>query len=339
MSGRHHHEEHWSGEHDEEHAEGLWARLRCGFLHLIPFTDSHDHSHDASESVDDALESNEVGIRALKISLLALMVTAALQAVVVAFSGSVALLADTIHNFGDALTAVPLWIAFVLARRSANRFYTYGYGRAEDLAGVAIVGVIFFSACVAGYQSVMKLIYGSEVSYVGWVVVAAVVGFIGNELVARYRITVGQRIGSAALVADGQHARVDGFTSLAVLFGALGVWLGFPILDPVVGLLITVAILFIVKDSAVSIWRRMMDSVEPEVVGGVERAAEEIPQIQSVESVRARWVGHRIYAEVTVNVPEDLSVAEVACIKEKLYSATKKTLPKLERLTVEPVPS
>jgi cation diffusion facilitator family transporter len=284
------------------------------------------------------LESNEVGIRTLKITLVALMVTALLQVVVVAFSGSVALLADTIHNFGDALTSVPLWIAFALARRSANRSYTYGYGRAEDLAGVAIVGVIFFSACVAGYQSVMKLIYGSEVSYVGWVAVAAVVGFIGNELVAQYRITVGKQIGSAALVADGQHARVDGFTSLAVLFGALGVWIGYPILDPIVGLLITVAILFIVKDSAVSIWRRMMDSVEPEVVDGVERAAEEIPQIQTVESVRARWVGHRIYAEITVKVPEDLNVAEVARIKEKLYAAAKKNLPKLERLTVESLP-
>ncbi len=285
------------------------------------------------------MESNEVGIRALKISLVALMITAVLQAAVVAFTGSVALLADTIHNFGDALTAVPLWIAFALARRSANRSYTYGYGRAEDLAGVAIVGVIFFSACVAGYQSAMKLIYGSEVSYVGWVAVAGVVGFIGNELVARYRITVGKQIGSAALVADGQHARVDGFTSLAVLFGALGVWLGYPILDPIVGLLITVAILFIVKDSAVSIWRRMMDSVEPEVVGSVERAAEEIPQIQTVESVRARWVGHRIYAEITVRVPEDLSVAEVARIKEKLYTAAKEKLPKLERLTVESLPT
>ena len=339
MSERHRRGEHRSGERADENAEGLWAWLRHGLSHLIPFAGSHDHSHDASDSVDDALESNEVGIRALKISLVALMVTAILQAVVVALSGSVALLADTIHNFGDALTAVPLWIAFVLARRSANRSYTYGYGRAEDLAGVAIVGVIFFSACVAGYQSVMKLIYGSEVSYVGWVAVAAVVGFIGNELVARYRITVGQRIGSAALVADGQHARVDGFTSLAVLFGALGVWLGYPILDPVVGLLITIAILFIVKDSAISIWRRMMDSVEPEVVGSVERAAEEIPQIQSVASVRARWVGHRIYAEVAVKVPENLSVAEVARIKEKLHAAAKKTLPKLESLTVEPLPS
>lgn len=309
--------------------------MRHGLSHLNPF----GHSHEASDSVDDALESNEVGIRALKISLVALMITAVLQVAVVAFTGSVALLADTIHNFGDALTAVPLWIAFALARRSANRSYTYGYGRAEDLAGVAIVGVIFFSACVAGYQSVMKLIYGSEVSYVGWVAVAGVVGFIGNELVARYRITVGKQIGSAALVADGQHARVDGFTSLAVLFGALGVWLGYPVFDPIVGLLITVAILFIVKDSAVSIWRRMMDSVEPELVGSVERAAEEIPQIQTVASVRARWVGHRIYAEVTVKVPEDLNVAEVARIKEKFYAAAKENLPKLERITVESLPS
>ena len=289
--------------------------------------------------MDDALESNEVGIRALKISLVALMVTAALQVVVVTFSGSVALLADTIHNFGDALTSVPLWIAFVLVRRPANRSYTYGYGRAEDLAGVAIVGVIFFSACVAGYQSMVRLIQGSEVSNVGWVAVAAVIGFIGNELVARYRIVVGRRIGSAALVADGQHARTDGFTSLAVLFGAVGVWLGYPILDPIVGLLITAAILFIVKDSALSMWRRMMDSVEPGVVGGVEQAAQELPQIRAVSSVRARWVGHRIHAEVAVEVPEDLSVAEVARIKEKLYAATKKTLPKLEHLTVEPLPS
>lgn len=312
-----------------------WARLRHGLSHLNPL----GHSHDASDSVDDALESNEVGIRALKISLVALMVTALLQVIVVAFSGSVALLADTIHNFGDALTAVPLWIAFVLARRSANRSYTYGYGRAEDLAGVAIVGLIFFSACVAGYQSVTKLIYGSEVSNVGWVAAAGVVGFLGNELVAQFRIRVGQRIGSAALVADGQHARTDGFTSLAVVAGALGVALGYPIIDPLVGLGITVAILFIVKDSALSMWRRMMDSVESEVVGGVERAANDIPQIQSIASVRARWVGHRIYAEVAIKVPKELSVAEVAHIKEKLYVSAKRILPKLERITVEPLPS
>lgn len=329
MSGRRHHG------HADGRPEGWWAGLRHALSHLNPF----GHSHETSDSVDEALESNEVGIRALKISLVVLVLTALAQAVIVAFSGSVALLADTIHNVGDALTAVPLWVAFSLARRVANRSYTYGYGRAEDLAGVVIVGVIFFSACVAGYQSAMKLVYGSEVSYVGWVGVAALIGFAGNELVARFRISVGTRIGSAALVADGRHARVDGFTSLAVLFGALGVWIGYPVLDPIVGLGITVAILFIVKDSAVSIWRRMMDSVEPEVVGDVERAAAGIPQVESVESVRARWVGHRIYAEVAVRVDEDLSVAEVARIKEKLYAAAKRAVPKLESLVVEAVPS
>ncbi len=201
-----------------------------------------------------------------------------------------------------------------------------------------IVGTIFLSALVAGYESVVKLIYGSEVSNVGWVAVAAVVGFLGNELVAQFRIGVGRRIGSAALVADGQHARVDGFTSLAVLAGAVGVWLGYPILDPLVGLGITVAILFIVKGSVISMWRRMMDAVEPGVVEGIERAASEIPQIERIESVRARWVGHRVYSEIAIGVPENLSVAEASRIKEKLVLAAKRNTPKLERLVIETSP-
>jgi cation diffusion facilitator family transporter len=329
-----------SERHDHEQVEtrGAWARARHALAERLPFGHSHEgHGHD--EGPDDALASSEEGIRALKASLVLLMLTALFQATIVLFSGSVALLADTIHNFGDALTAVPLWVAFALSRRAATRSYTYGYGRAEDLAGVVIVGVIFFSACVAGYESVMKLVEGSAVSNVGWIATAAIVGFAGNEIVARWRISVGERIGSAALVADGQHARTDGFTSLAVLLGAVGVWLGYPIVDPLVGLGITVAILFIVKDSALSIWRRMMDSVDPEVVEGIERAADEIPQIEGIESLRARWVGHRVYGEVVVRVPRDLSVAEAARIKEKLYEAAKRALPKLERLTVETDPS
>ena len=308
--------------------------MRHALSHLNPF----GHSHEASDSVDDALASNEEGIRALKISLVALMATALLQSVVVAFSGSVALLADTIHNFGDALTALPLWVAFALARRPANRAYTYGYGRAEDLAGVAIVGLILFSAGVAGYQSVMKLLHGSEVSNVGWVAAAGVAGFLGNELVARFRIRVGKRIGSAALVADGQHARTDGFTSLAVVAGAAGVALGFPILDPLVGLGITVAILFIVKDSALSMWRRMMDAVEPEVVGSIEGAASSVPGVEVVRAVRARWVGHRVHGEVEIGVAEDASASEVARIRDRLSAEAKRAVPKLERLVVEAVP-
>lgn len=337
MSGRN--DDRGRGERDggagrDARGEGRRARLRHELSHLNPF----GHSHEAADSVDDALASNEEGIRALKLSLAALLATALLQAVVVAFSGSVALLADTIHNFGDALTALPLWVAFALARRPANRAYTYGYGRAEDLAGVAIVGLIFFSACVAGYESVMKLVHGSEVSNVWWVAVAGVVGFLGNELVARFRMRVGKKIGSAALVADGQHARTDGFTSLAVVVGALGVALGYPILDPLVGLGITVAILFIVKDSAISMWRRMMDAVEPETVEAIERSARGIPGVEGVEAVRARWVGHRVYSEVEIGVDEGLSAGEVARIREKLSSEARRAVPKLERLVVEAVP-
>ena len=175
------------------------------------------HSHDAADSVDDALESSAIGIRAVKISLVALGVTALAQAVIVVVSGSVALAADTIHNFSDALTAVPLWIAFVLGGRAATRRYTYGFGRAEDLAGLFVVAMIALSAVIAGYEAVMRLMHPVQIEHVGWVAAAGLVGFIGNELVALYRIRIGRRIGSAALVADGLHARTDGFTSLAVL--------------------------------------------------------------------------------------------------------------------------
>jgi cation diffusion facilitator family transporter len=289
--------------------------------------------------VDDALESSADGIRTLKLSLVGLMLTALFQAGIVFASGSVALLADTIHNFGDALTSLPLWIAFALSRKAANRSYTYGYGRAEDLAGVAIVGVIFFSACVAGYESISKLINGSEVSNLAWVAIAAVVGFVGNELVARFRIRVGERIGSAALVADGEHARVDGFTSLAVLVGAGGVALGYPILDPIVGIGITVAILFIVKDSAQAIWRRMMDAIEPEIVEDIARAASQTVGVSKVEFVRARWIGHRIHSEVGVQMSGGESVAESYEVSERIRETAQRMVPKLERLTVEMSPA
>jgi cation diffusion facilitator family transporter len=316
----------------------MWTKLREELSRLVPFLDS-GHTHEGAESVDVALASSADGIRALKLSLVGLMLTALLQAVIVFASGSVALLADTIHNFGDALTSLPLWIAFALSRKAANRSYTYGYGRAEDLAGVAIVGVIFFSACVAGYESISKLIDGSQVSRLGWVAAAAVVGFLGNEIVARFRIRVGKRIGSAALIADGEHARVDGFTSLAVLVGAGGVALGYPILDPIVGLGITVAILFIVKDSAQAIWRRMMDSIEPEIVEDIERAASETAGVSKVEYVRARWIGHRIHSEVGVQMSGGESLAESYEVSRHIRETAQRMVPKLERLTVEMSPA
>jgi cation diffusion facilitator family transporter len=224
------------------------------------------HTHDPHDAIDDALDTSAAGIRAVKISLLGLALTAGLQMIVVMISGSVALLADTVHNLADAFTAVPLWIAFALSRRPATRRYTYGYGRVEDLAGLFIVIMITLSALLAGYESIRRFLAPQPVTNLVWVLLAGAVGFAGNELVAFYRIRVGRRIGSAALVADGVHARTDGFTSLAVVLGVIGIWLGFPLADPIVGLVISIAIFFLLWRTARDIGRRLLDGVDPSLV-------------------------------------------------------------------------
>src|SRR5215218_6278166 len=295
-------------DHDHEHRPGILGWLQHTFA----------HSHDVHEKVDDAMATNERGIWALKISLLGLGATAVFQVVIVLISGSTALLADTIHNFGDAATSIPLWIAFALVRRGQTKRFTYGFGRAEDVAGVLIVLVIFFSACVAGYESVRKLIDPQPVSHLWWVAAAAIVGFLGNEAVAVFRIRVGTQIGSAALVADGQHSRVDGFTSLAVLVGAIGVAAGVPVLDPLVGLAITVAILFIVKDAAKAVFRRLLDGIEPEILAEIEHAPLHIAGVQNVHAVRARWLGHQVHADMHVTLDRTLSVAESHAIIQRV---------------------
>lgn len=148
--------------------------------------------------------------------------------------------------------------------------------------------VIFLSACVAAYESVTKIIHPQPVQHLAWVAVAALIGFIGNEAVAVLRLKVGREIGSAALIADGQHSRVDGFTSLAVLLGALGVWLGYPIIDPIIGILITVAILFIVKEAARSVWQRLIDGIEPEIMDELEHAPTHVAGVREVQRVWRR---------------------------------------------------
>ncbi len=314
-------------DHSQDHSHGRFGWLRDA----IPFLHGHGHGDVA---VDAALEGSGRGLWALKVSLLGLGLTALFQLVIVLVSGSVGLLADTIHNVGDALTAVPLGIAFALGRRAATRRYTYGYGRAEDLAGVAIVGLIFVSAVIAAYESYRKLVHPQPLSHLGWVMAAALVGFLGNEAVAVFRIRVGQEIGSAALVADGQHARIDGFTSLAVLLGAVGVLAGFPLADPIVGLLITVAILFIVKDTALVMWRRLMDAIDPEVVDGIERVAAAVPGAELVHGLRVRWLGHRLQAELHVTVDEDLPTRESHRIAEEVRHALFHAQPRLAAVTV-----
>jgi cation diffusion facilitator family transporter len=303
MSDPHHHGgeaghthggEHRHG-HPHDHEHGRRNVLLSGLIHQL-----RPHSHEAADQVDQAMEASAEGMRTLWISLGVLAATALVQALVVVWSGSVALLGDTLHNAADALTAVPLGIAFWLGRRSPTRRYTYGFGRAEDLAGVAIVVTITASSVVAAWTAIDRLIHPENVTHLIAVAVAALAGFIGNEWVARYRISTGRRIGSAALVADGLHARTDGFTSLAVLIGAGGVALGWRPADPIIGLLITIAILAVVRQAAREVYRRLMDAVDPALIDQAETTLCGVPGVLGTGQVRMRWIGHQLRAECDI---------------------------------------
>jgi cation diffusion facilitator family transporter len=274
----------------------------------------HDHSGGAlghrHGPIDPTILTTSRGIWAVKWSFIGLMATTLIQVVIVYYSRSVALLADTIHNLGDACTAVPLAIAFLMARRNPSKRFTYGYGRVEDLAGVLVVLTILASAVAAGYESIQRFLHPRPVGYLWAVVVAAIVGFLGNEGVAIFRIKVGKEMGSAALIADGYHARVDGFTSLAVLFSAVGVWLGYPLADPVIGVLITLLILRIVWDSGKEVFTRLLDGVDPDLVDKIKEQAKHAEGVEDVSELRVRWHGHRLQAELNLAVPQNLSVEE-----------------------------
>ncbi|MFD0313561.1 cation diffusion facilitator family transporter [Streptomyces flavalbus] len=327
---QHHHEHPHTRPHPHPHRHTVRHRL----AHLLT-----PHSHQTADKVDGALESSARGIRALWVSLAVLGVTALAQAVVVAVSGSVALLGDTVHNAADALTAVPLGIAFVLGRRAATRRFTYGYGRAEDLAGLVIVLTIAASAAFAGWTAVERLLDPRPVRHVPAVAVAALVGFAGNEWVARYRIRVGRSIGSAALVADGLHARTDGFTSLAVLLGAGGSALGWRLADPLVGLAITAAIVLVLRDAAREVFRRVLDAVDPALVDRAERALREVAGVRAVGELRLRWIGHRLRAEVAVVVDGEATVRQAHAIAVDAEHALLHAVPGLTAALVHADPA
>lgn len=299
---------------------------------------NHTHSHDPADSIDVALVGSARGIRAVKVSLVGLGTTAAAQLVVVGISGSVALLADTVHNFSDALTAVPLWIAFSLRRRPPSRRYTYGYGRAEDLAGLFIVAMIALSAVVAAVTSIRRLVDPVVLDSVWWVAAAGLVGFAGNELVAVYRIRVGRQIGSAALVADGLHARTDGLTSLAVLVGALGVAAGFPLADPIVGLVITVAILVLLRNAGRDVFRRLMDAVDPDLVHRAEHSLAAAAGVAGVRRVRMRWSGHELHADADLDVDPTISLAAAHEIAHDAERGLRRALPQVGDVVIHAYP-
>lgn len=311
--------------HGHERGSSLWSRFTHAVSELIG-----GHSHDAAEQLDEALEADAAGRRALLISLAGLAVTAAIQAVVVVLSGSVALLGDTLHNVADALTAVPLLVAFRLAQRPPTKRYTYGYGRAEDLGGLFVIAMITLSVVLAAYEAIDRLIHPRTVTHLWAVAGAAIIGFIGNELVARYRILIGRRIGSAALVADGLHARTDGFTSLAVLLGAAGVALGWKQADPVIGLVITIAILGVLRSAVHQVGARLMDAVDPDLVDQATAAVTSVTGITGVRELRIRWIGHILRAEADVTVDPTITLTQA---HDLAHHAEAHLLDQVRRLT------
>jgi cation diffusion facilitator family transporter len=326
---------HDHGAHDHDHGEHTHPTGIRGLLTGI----IRPHSHDPSDSLDQELLASREGVRALWVSLLGLLATAAIQAVIVALSHSVGLLADTIHNLADALTAVPIGLAFLIGRRRPTGRYTYGFGRAEDLAGLTVVLVIAFSVVVAAWEATMRLIHPQAVGHLWAVAAGGLIGFAGNELAARYRITVGRRIGSVALIADGQHARADGFTSLAVVAGAAGVAAGWPSADAVVGLLISVAIAIVLWGAARDVFRRLMDATDPETVEQVRRLALEVEGVEGVDLVRVRWIGHELHATVELSVRSTISIAEAHQIAEVVEHQLLHQVPRLVDVTIHTNPS
>jgi cation diffusion facilitator family transporter len=291
----------------------------------------HGHSH---SRIDPSIAASDRGIWAVKWSFVILFIGAAIQLAIVFLSNSIGLLADTIHNFGDAATAMPLGVAFVFSKKRPTQRFSYGFGRFEDFAGMIVVLIILASAVTAAYESIQRLIRPEPVTHLGAIIVASIMGFLSNEAVAIFRIKVGKEIGSAALIADGYHARTDGWTSLAVLFGALGVYFGFPKADPIIGLLITIAILGIVYQSAKDVLVRALDGVEPNVIEELKHAAGHVNGVEEVTDVRARWLGHQLLAELNIAVASTMTVAEAHEIATQVHSELLRHLTFLARATV-----
>lgn len=326
----HRHAHHDGRPHPHHDARGPWEVLRG----LVA-----PHSHDASDSIDSELEDSRDGMRVVVIAMVLLLGTAAVQAAVVALSGSVALLSDTLHNGADALTAVPLWSAFRLSRLPPTRRFTFGLGKVEDLAGLVVLLVVALSAGIAVYEAVDRLFHPEKLAHLPVIAAAGLLGAVGNEIVARYRVRIGRRIGSAALEADGEHARADGVASLLVVVGPIGAAFGLQWADPVIGLVIAMVILFVLARTARRIGQRLLDAVDPRVVEGIQASAGSIEGVNAVTDVRARWMGHRLFAQVRLSVPGTLSVTDAHTIAEHVLHRLLHDVPKLSDAIVHVDPA
>src|SRR5579863_6836371 len=308
------HHEHDDHEHDHDHDHDLHSEHDHN-EHGHGEHGGHGHEHG---KVDADLYGNRAGLRAVQISTAGMLLVAIIQFAIAAIGGSAGLFADALHNLGDVFTTVALWIAFVISNRAANESYTYGYYRSEDLAGIFIVLVIVASAVAGAVESIQKLTSGNVPTQIYLSMAAALVGVIGNEALAQYKISVGKRINSVPLIADGQHSRIDGLTSLAAFLGLIGVAFGLRIADPIAGLVITVVILTVVYSTTRSVMQRLLDSVDPHVVPTIYTIATAVPGVEGVNDVRARWVGHTLHVAMNIEVEAEMTLIKAHTIAEEV---------------------
>jgi cation diffusion facilitator family transporter len=311
---QHSESQHEHGTHTHEHEEHHHDHDHDEHEH-----DDHDHGHSHEHGrVDADLYGNRAGLRAVQISTAGMLLVSAIQFAIATIGGSAGLFADALHNFGDVFTTIALWIAFVISNRTANQRYTYGYYRAEDLAGIFIVLVIIASATASAVESVQKLISGNTPTQIYLSMAAALVGVAGNELLAQYKISVGKRINSVPLIADGQHSRIDGLTSLAAFVGLVGVELGFPKADPIAGIVITIVIVTVVFSTSRSVLQRLLDAVDPHIVPTIITTALAVPGVEQVTDIRARWVGHTLHVVMNIEVDAELTLSKAHAIAEEV---------------------
>jgi cation diffusion facilitator family transporter len=295
----------------------------------------HLHSRPAHLSVPD---EDAGASRVFVGSFLILGLTAVLEIGISSVSGSVSLLSDAVHNVSDALTGVPLWVAFFFSRKKPTARYSYGYGKFEDLAGVMIVVLVLLSSVFSITRSFGKLLHPQIFLHPGWVALASVTGFLGNEAVAFLRIRAGRRTGSVSLVADGQHARVDGLVSLSVLAGVAGSLTGHLRWDPLVGILLGVVTFLIGVRMGWMVGTHLSDGIDSGVLETIRRAALDEPGIREVSRVRARWMGHRMICDLLVVLDHPVSLPDSRQRARAVEERIRKALPFMDDVLVVATP-
>jgi cation diffusion facilitator family transporter len=273
--------------------------------------------------------------RAVGVSAVGLALTGVVELVIALFTGSVGLLSDALHNLSDVSTSAVVFLGFQFSRRVASERYPYGWDRAEDLAGLGVALVIWASAVFAGVESVHKLLSNQGTSHVGAGIATALVGILGNQVVARYKLRVGRRIQSATLISDAKHSWLDALSSAGALAGLVGVALGQRWADPVAGLVVTLFICHVGYEVTADVVRRLLDGVDDGVLVTAEHAATTVNGVGHAHA-RARWTGRTLRVEVEGWVNSDLTVASADRLGVEVAQAVHDAVPEARSVTFTP---